>query len=242
MNSPINHAGTPASTQNQLLASLPPPIQHELLSLTTRVELEHKHQLYRRDQQIEHVYFLEGGLGSILTIMEDGQAVEVGIVGAEGLVGVPAVLGDGRAITDGVMQIGGPALRLPAELLRQVMARHPPFARIVLRYVQAFHAQVSQTAACNRRHQIEERLARWLLMASDRLEGDLPLTQEFLATMLGVRRPGVTVAMGLLQKHGVVAHHKGSIRLLDRPGLERTSCECYAVIRAEFERLIQGGK
>lgn len=242
MTAPPGHVGILGHSTNRLLANLPAALLAELLSVMTRVELEHKFQLYRRDQPIEHVYFLESGLGSIITILEDGQAVEVGLVGGEGLVGVPAALGDGRANTDGVMQIGGSGLRMPAELLRPQMARHPAFARAVLRYVQAFHAMVSQTAACNRRHQLEERLARWLLMASDRTEGDLPLTQESLATMLGVRRPGVTVAMGILQKHGVIAHHKGQIRLLDRHGLEKASCECYAVIRTEFGRLIQNSK
>jgi CRP-like cAMP-binding protein len=176
---------------------------------------------------------------SMLAVLEDGAAQEVGLIGKEGLIGLPAVLGADSTPIEALVQAAGPALRIRAAELKTAFDHSPTLRALLLRYMQALHLQVSLTAACNGRHALEERLARWLLMAHDRAEGDeFPMTQEFMSMMLGVRRAGVSVAAGILQKAGVIGYKHGCITILDRPGLEGSACECYGIVRQQFERLL----
>ena len=175
----------------------------------------------------------------MLAILERGDMLEVGIVGREGMVGLPVILGGDSSITEPMAQIPGGGWYVWAATVKQAFDTSPAVRSLFLRYVLAYHNQVTQTAACYGRHPLEERLARWLLMVHDRVDGDeLLLTQELIAQMLGVRRPGVTVAAGILQKVGVISYKQGCITVLDRLGLEDASCECYRTIRQQFEQLL----
>jgi CRP-like cAMP-binding protein len=234
-----------SAVRNQLLAALPPDDFALLKGSLRPFDLILKQFLHASDQPIETVYFPERGMVSMVAVLEGGQLMEVGLVGREGMVGLPVVLGAESASTEAMVQAAGAALSLPAATLVEALEGSPALKALLLRYMQAFHVQVTQTAACNGRHPVEERLARWLLLAHDRAESDtFPMTQEFIATMLGVRRAGVSVAAGILQRTGVINHMHGHVAILDRPGLERTSCECYAAVRRRCERLlgVQAGK
>ena len=227
--------------RNRLLAGLSPDAFALLAPSLRPVELELRQVLHAPDQRIEAAYFPEAGMVSMLAALEDGALQEVGVVGREGLVGLAMVLGADSSPLEALVQAPGTALRMPAAGLRAAFERSPALRAALLRYVQAFHLQVSQTAACNGRHALEERLARWLLMAHDRAGGDrFPMTQEFMAMMLGVRRAGVSVAAGILQKAGVVHYARGCVTVLDRTGLEAASCGCYRAVRRQFERLLGG--
>jgi CRP-like cAMP-binding protein len=176
---------------------------------------------------------------SMIAPLEDGAAQEVGVIGTEGVVGLAIVMGADSSPLEALVQGRGTAMRVPAPALRAAFDRSPALRAALLRYMQAFHLQVTQTAACNGRHPIEQRLARWLLMAHDRVEGDrFPMTQEFLSMMLGVRRAGISVAAGILQKTGTIDYARGCITVLDRPGLETASCGCYHAVRRQFDRLL----
>lgn len=189
-------------------------------------------------EPIEAAYFIESGSSSMIAVMEDGARIEVGLIGPEGMVGLPLLLGTAEAALEAMVQIPGEALRLAATGFQAALAEAPSLGPLLLRYLDSFHAQVSQTAACNGRHQVEQRLARWMLMTHDRAGGDgFPMTQEFLSTMLGVRRPGVTLAVGILQRAGLVRHEKGHMHILDREGLESAACECYGVVRSRYSWL-----
>jgi CRP-like cAMP-binding protein len=171
--------------------------------------------------------------------MDDGGTVEAGTIGNEGLVGVSVVLGADRSPVDAFTQIPGDYLRMATEAFRQELDRNGGFAAVMRRHAEAFYSQVAQSTACNRLHPVEQRLCRWLLMTHDRVGAEhLALTQEFLAIMLGVRRSTVTIAAGMLQKAGLITYHRGSIDVLDRIGLEEGSCECYARVRKQYERLL----
>jgi CRP-like cAMP-binding protein len=225
--------------RNQLLASLPPDEFALLASALRSVELNTRQTLHTPDRPIELVYFPERGMVSMVATLEGGQLMEVGIVGREGMVGLPVVLGAESGSVEAMVQVPGAALSLPAAILVEALDRTPALKALLLRYMQAFHVQVAQTAACNGCHPVEERLARWLLMTHDRVGSDtFPMTQEFIATMLGVRRAGVSVTAGILQRTGVITYKHGHIAVLDRPGLESTSCECYGTVRRQFERLL----
>jgi CRP-like cAMP-binding protein len=228
-----------STVRNRLLASLAPDDFVPLASALRAVDLDAKQSLHTPDRPVETVYFPESGMVSMVVALGDGQLVEVGLVGREGLAGLPVVLGAESGSVEAVVQMQGAALSLPAAALTEALGRDAAFKALLLRYVQAFHVQVAQTAACNGRHPVEERLARWLLMTHDRAEGDtFPMTQEFIATMLGVRRAGVSVAAGILQRTGVITYKHGHIAVLDRPGLEAASCECYGAVRRRVERLL----
>jgi CRP-like cAMP-binding protein len=228
-----------ASFRNRLLAVLPPEDRAFLCPYLDHVDLPLKKVLFACGEPITHIYFPEAGLGSVTANLGDGAIVEVGLVGSEGMVGLPIVLGATTSSNECLIQIAGHGHSLRAATLRVAMEQSPALTALLLRYAQAFHGQVAQTAACNARHHIEERLARWLLMCHDRCEGDrLPLTHEFLAIMLGVRRSGVTVAAGALQRGGIITYERGCIIVLDRPGLESTACECYRTVRQQFEELL----
>ena len=227
------------AVRNGLLAALPPDAFARLAPALRPVRLDVKQVLHAPERPIAAAYFPESGMVSLLTRLEDGAAQEVGLIGREGVVGLAVVLGAESVGTEALVQANGAALRVDADELRAAFDRGAALRARLLRYAQALHTQVAQTAACNGRHAVDERLARWLLMAHDRADGDeFPMTQEFMAMMLGVRRAGVSVAIGVLQKAGAISHAYGRVTVLDRPGLEAASCECYGAVRRQVERLL----
>jgi CRP-like cAMP-binding protein len=234
---------TQAPTSGNLLLNVLPRTELDRLAHALRpVALPLRQVLHAPDQPVEHAYFPESGVVSILAALDGGDVMEVGTIGREGMVGLPVVLGVDFAATEASVQVQGSALQIRAGALREAIEASATLRALLLRYAQAFHSQVAQIAACTGRHTVEERLARWLLMAQDRIGGDeLPLTQEFLANMLGVRRAGVTVAAGTLQKAGLIQYRHGQIVVLDRLGLEAAACECYRIIERHFQRLFGAG-
>jgi len=225
--------------RNRLLTALPPEDLARLRPRLEPVELPLRHTLHAPDEPIGAVHFPETGWVSMLATLDDGDAAEVGVVGREGMVGLPLLFGTDRAPVEAMCQAGGTALRLGAGAFRNALERGPALRALLLRYAMAFNTQVAQTAACNGRHPVEQRLARWMLMAHDRSEGDeFPMTHEFLSLMLGVRRAGVTVAAGALQKAGLIRYGNGRMAIADRPGLEAAACDCHGTVRREFERLL----
>ncbi|WP_207478576.1 Crp/Fnr family transcriptional regulator [Arenibaculum pallidiluteum] len=224
---------------NLLLASLPSETLARLRSHFEPLDLPLRKILFQMDDPLDHVYFSDGGMTSLLIPLEDGALLEVGVVGKEGAVGLGALMGVERAQHTAMVQIPSKGMRVRADILRAETHRSPDALHRLLRYTQALNAQVSQTAACNVHHTLQERLARWLLMAHDRAEGDdLPLTQEFLSMMLGVRRAGVTVAVNILEQTGSIASRRGRVTVLDRSRLETASCECYGMVQQQFKRLL----
>lgn len=224
---------------NALLAALPPDERGLLAPELERVPLEFKEVLQRPERPIDHVWFPHNGVCSATSTLADGEVVELATIGREGLVGVPLVLDDDQVAHAVFVQVPGEADRLPAATFVRMQERLPALRRLLLRYTLAFVTQVAQGAACNRIHPIEQRCARWLLMTHDRVDGDtFPLTQEFLGQMLGVSRPSVSIAAGILQKAGLIRYVRGQLTILDRAGLEAGACECYRVITGEFHRLL----
>ncbi len=224
--------------QNRLLASLPRRDCERLLSSLVPVPLQYKYALYEANRPIEFVYFIETGVGSLVNVMMNGDAAEVGTIGNEGMVGLPIVFGDAQAPNSVYMQVAGSGLKMRAERFRLEMDRSAAMRERLLHYAQAFFNQVAQSAACNTFHHLEQRCCRWLLMTQDRMQSNgFPLTQEFLAMMLGVRRAGVTVAANALKRAGLIEYTRGHVTILDRAGLQKKSCECYGVTKGEFDRL-----
>ena len=227
---------------NALLASLPGDEYARLARVMERVDMPSRKVLYQQDQLIDRVYFPNGGACSLVKVMQNRQAAEVAAVGAEGVVGASVFFGESVAECKVLVQMEGPAaqaLRVPAFIAE--MERRGALFNIVIRSAQALSLQIQQTTACNALHRCEQRCCRWLLAMRDRSESDdLKLTHEFLAMMLGVRRPTVTLVLGVLARAGLVApgHHKGVIRILDREGMESASCECYETIRTQARRLV----
>jgi CRP-like cAMP-binding protein len=227
------------AVRNRLLAALPPDDFAALAPDLRPVELELRQTLYEPGQTIRAVHFPQEGMVSMLAPLEDGHLQEVGVVGREGLVGLPVVLGADRTSIEALVQMQGAAWRIGTAELRAAFERSATLRSLLLRYAQAFHAQVAQTAACNGRHAIDRRLARWLLVMHDRAEADeFAMTHEFASMMLGAGRPGVSVAAAVLQKAGVVRYTHGRMAVLDRAGLEAASCECYGTVREQFEYLL----
>jgi CRP-like cAMP-binding protein len=225
--------------KNRLLAGLPPEDLAELHRHLEPVTLPKKQILYEVGAPLDRVYFIEEGLASVLTTMEDGASSEVGMVGPEGLIGVSALLGGSVSAQHIVMQLPGRGHHIAAKHCKSVFDQSPPVREVVLRFIEDLLNLSSQTAGCNRLHSVEQRSARWLLMASDRIGGaQLPLTQEFLAAMLGVRRSGVSEAMSELQRSGLIRYRRGEITIVDRAGLEKTACECYRLDKQRVERLL----
>jgi len=197
-----------------------------------RVTLAPREVLYVPGQPLKAVHFIESGVVSILTLLKNGDCAEVGVVGREGMVGIPLIIGTGQSINEAMVLVSGQALRLGRADLATELQRSPAFAKLMMQYLQSVYAQVSQTAACNAHHSLDERLARWLLLAHDRGDGDeLELTHEFLSMMLGVHRPAVSIAAGNLQKLGILEYARGRIHILDRPALEHAACECYQAVQ-----------
>jgi CRP-like cAMP-binding protein len=230
---------SPGVPANRLLALLAPRDRASLRPHLEPLPLEYRQPLYAADKKIEHVWFIETGVGSLVNTMANGQAAEVGTIGNEGLVGLPLVLGDDRAPTSVYVQVPGAGLRMKASLFKKALAQSPTMQVVMLRYVHALFNQVAQSAACNHFHALEQRCCRWLLMTRDRMQSDqFLLTQEFLAMMLGVQRAGVSIAAGGLQRVGLITYTRGNVAILDRQGLKKRSCECYEVSKREFDRLL----
>lgn len=205
-----------------------------------RVDVNVPDMLARQGASFTHAWFPETCVISLVNAMADGTTVEVGTIGNEGFAGLPAYLEADASESDTFCQIPGTALRLPMAELIAAATASAPLRKLLGRYTQSYLTQVSQSAACNRIHNIEQRCARWLLMTHDRVDGasEFVLKQEFLAFMLGVRRAGVTLAAGHLQEQGLIRYRRGTIRISDREGLERASCECYGIVRRQFDRLL----
>jgi CRP-like cAMP-binding protein len=232
----------PPSSRNRLLAALPPDEYRRLQPLLTTVPLKFRQSLQKQGEKVSKVYFPGGGVCSVTSVMEDGRMVEVATVGDEGLIGIGAFFGDELPPGEALVQVAvpdGQAEVMGVEDFRREMDRHGNLFRLVRRYSLALTALIMQSAACNSLHCAEERCARWLLMTHDRVCGDeFSLTQEFLGVMLGVRRSTVTVIAGGLHKARLIDYSHKQIRIVDREGLEAASCECYRVVRAQFQRLL----
>jgi len=217
---------------------LPPDDLAQIWPRLQAVELPFREVLHAPGKPIEAVYFPETGWVSMLTYLEDGDAAEVGLVGRDGMVGLPVRLGADHDDIEAMVQAPGTALQMTAQAFREELERLPALRTLLLRYALVHHGQVARTAACNGRHHIDQRLARWLLMAHDRAEGDeFPMTHEFLSMMLGLRRAGITVSAGALQKAGHIRYGGGRVRITDRPGLESVACECYGIVRRAQDSL-----
>ncbi len=223
---------------NRLLAVLPESDFQRISPYLIEVSLSLGQILHEPQEKIETVYFPTKAMISLVSIMEDGSTVEVGIVGNDGMLGYPVYLGGAQSHIRALVQSQGKALQMNAIVLKNEFDRGGFFQRLLLLYTQVFLTQVTQTAACNRFHPTEERLARWLLQSQDCTGSEeLHLTQDFLSSMLGVRRASVTVAAGTLQQAGMIRYNRGKITILDRTALEDTTCECYEIVRQEYNRL-----
>jgi CRP-like cAMP-binding protein len=232
------HRKIHTSGQNRLLAALPRDDYDRLLLHLEKVPLTLRDILYQAHGPIGHVYFPLDGVVS-LVIKDNGFTLEVGIIGNEGMVGTPVFLGADRSPTEAIVQVPGEALRLDVQFFQKEMKRDGPLYSLVQRYTQAMINQISQSIICNRRHAVRKRMCRWLLMCHNRVPtDDFLLTQQFLAQMLGVRRPTVTTVAGTLQQAGLITYHRGTVTILDRQGLEAACCECYQVILNELDRLL----
>lgn len=225
--------------QNRLLAALPEAELHYWGPLLEPVELQLGLVLYEPGCKVTHVYFPVSAIVSLLYVLEDGSSAEIAVVGREGLVGVSVSMGGETTPSQAVVQSAGAGFRMKSAHLLQAFKRSGPVLHLLLRYTQALITQMAQTAVCNRHHSLDQQLCRWLLLSQDRLEGnELVMTQELIANMLGVRREGVTEAAGKLQQDGLIRYQRGRITILDRAGLAQRTCECYAVVKAEYERLL----
>jgi CRP-like cAMP-binding protein len=227
----------PSQSSNRILSRLSQEEFGLLRPNLEAVDLPVRKQLESRNKAIEQVYFIEHGFASVVA-NGTGRSIEVGIIGREGMTGLSVVMGTDRSPHETFMQVGGDGQRMSSAKLSQVMEKSPALHRHLLRYGHAFVVQTAQTALANGRSKIEERLARWLLMANDRLDGDeVPLTHEFLSVMLGVRRPGVTVALDMLEKEGLIQAKRRAVAIVDRTGLRKISNGAYGAAEAEFKRL-----
>jgi CRP-like cAMP-binding protein len=224
---------------NHLLSVLPAAEWERLAPNLLKVDMPLGQVVYESGDRLAHVYFPTTSIISLLYVMEDGASGEIAIVGKEGIVGVAIFMGGETTPSRAVVQSAGKAYRLDTRLLKEEFHRGGPMQRLLLRYTQALITQMAQTAVCNRHHSIDQQLCRWLLLSLDRLpSNELKMTQELIANMLGVRRPGVTEAAMKLQEAGLIRYSYGHIEVLDRPGLERRVCECYSVVKREFDRLL----
>ncbi len=230
----------PQLTQNHLLDALCGEAKSRLLPHLKKVEMPLGRVLYEPGDQLKYVYFPTDCIISLLYVMEDGASAEISVVGHEGLLGVAVFMGGDSTSSRAIVQSAGFAYSLPGRIVKEEFNANPALRRLMLRYTQALLTQMAQTAVCNRHHTIDQQLCRWLLLSLDRLpDNKLTMTQELIANMLGVRREGVTDAAGKLQRLGVIAYSRGHITVLDRPRLEQLCCECYAVVRAETDRLLR---
>ena len=229
----------PPPVINRLIAGLPNKSREQFLHRCETVNLEFGSTLCERGQAFRHVYFPLTGFISLVTVISDHPPLEMGLIGNEGMLGSMLALGVNRVPLRGVVQGSGTALRMSAALFRQELRNNPSWLRLLHRYLYVLFAQLAQTAACNRFHEVDARLARWLLMSHDRAHsGNFHLTHQFLADMLGVQRSAVTIAAGALQQRGLIHYSRGDIQVLSRQGLEETACECYAVVIDTYNQLL----
>jgi CRP-like cAMP-binding protein len=223
---------------NQLLAALPPGEWTRWLPQIEQVTLELGQVLYESGATLSHVYFPTTAIVSLLYVLENGSSAEIAVVGNEGVIGISIFMGGDSTPNRAVVQSAGGAFRLKADAMKDEFLR-APVLHLLLRYTQALITQMSQTAVCNRHHSLDQQLCRWLLLSLDRLQSDeLVMTQELISNMLGVRREGVTESALKLQKAGLIRYARGHITVIDRPGIEARSCECYAVVKKEYDRLL----
>jgi CRP-like cAMP-binding protein len=228
-----------SSQDNDLLAALPQADRQRWQPLLERVDLPLGKVLYESGSTMSHVYFPTTAIVSLLYVLEDGASAEIAVVGHEGLVGIALFMGGESTPSRAVVQSAGAGYRMRAAAVKEEFDRSSAVLHLLLRYTQALITQMAQTAVCNRHHSLDQQLCRWLLLSLDRLEGtELVMTQELIANMLGVRREGVTEAALKLQAAGLIRYARGRIKVLDRAGLEQRTCECYAVVRKEYERLL----
>jgi len=225
--------------QNHLLDALPTSDYERLAPHLELILMKLGDVLYESGDQLRYVYFPTTCIVSLLYLMKDGASAEIAVVGNEGILGISVFMGGNTTPSRAIVQAAGYAYRLKADLLKNEFERYGPTMHLLLRYAQALITQMAQTAVCNRHHSVDQQLCRWLLLCLDRLSSnEISMTQELIANMLGVRREGVTEAAGHLQKAGLIDYHRGRITVLDRSGLEARSCECYAVVKKEFDRLL----
>lgn len=225
--------------QNRLLGALPEAEMARWLPQLELVDMPLGAVLYESGSKLSHVYFPLNAIVSLLQVLEDGASAEIAVVGREGLVGVSLFMGGDSTPSRAVIQSAGQAYRLRGDVMLQEFNQAGPVLHLLLRYTQALLTQMAQTAVCNRHHSLDQQLCRWLLLSLDRIDSlELSMTQELIANMLGVRRESVTEAAGHLQDAGLIRYHRGHITVLDRTGLEHRTCECYAVVKREYERLL----
>src|SRR6202171_3551183 len=241
----FNHDGTdlnpdtPLNPENHLLAALPDAEWRRWLPQLEHDEMPLGQVLYESGGTLSHVYFPSTAIISLLYVMENGSSAEIAVVGNEGIVGISLFMGGDSTSSRAVVQSAGLGLRLKAQIMKDDFNRAGPVLHLLLRYTQALITQMAQTAVCNRHHSLDQQLCRWLLLSLDRLQGnELVMTQELIANMLGVRREGVTEGALKLQNAGLIRYARGHITVLDRPALESRSCECYAVVKREYDRLL----
>jgi CRP-like cAMP-binding protein len=231
--------GLSSAKQNHLLASLPESEWQRWLPELEPIEMPLSHVVYESGSTPSHVYFPTTAIVSLLYVMENGASAEIAVIGNEGLVGIASFMGGDSTPSRAVVQSAGQGFRMKTDALKRGFARSVAVLHVLLRYTQALLTQMAQTAVCNRHHSLDQQLCRWLLLSLDRLQGEeLVMTQELIANMLGVRREGVTEAAGKLQKAGLITYARGHIMVLDRLGLEKLTCECYAVVKKEYDRLL----
>jgi len=225
--------------QNRLLAAVSQADRERFFADLEPVVLLLRQVLYEVGAPLEHIYFVEQGIASVLTIMADGSSIGVGMIGSEGIVGVPALLGGVVSAQYIVVQVPGTALRMNARLCKQAFHQSDDVRNATLRFAESMMNLSAQTAGCNRLHSIEQRCARWLLMARDRIRSNvMPMTHESLSSMLGVRRPGVTETAGEFQRSGLIRYHHGQVTIIDRAGLEAAACECYLIDHDRLQSLL----
>jgi len=230
---------SPDAAGNHLLAALPHAEWQRWEPHLERVEMPLSQVLYEAGSTLSHVYFPTTAIVSLLYVMENGASAEIAVVGNEGIVGISLFMGGDSTSSRAVVQSAGQGFRLKAQILKDDFNRAGPVLHLLLHYTQALITQMAQTAVCNRHHTLDQQLCRWLLLSLDRLQGsELVMTQELIANMLGVRREGVTEGALKLQQAGLIRYARGHITVLDRPGLERRSCECYSVVKKEYDRLL----
>jgi CRP-like cAMP-binding protein len=229
----------PDPKTNHLLGALPSADLQRWLPQLEAVEMPLGHVLYESGRTLSHVYFPTTAIVSLLYVMENGASAEIAVVGNEGLVGISLFMGGESTPSRAVVQSAGQGLRLRSNAIKDEFEQAGPVMHLLLRYTQALITQMAQTAVCNRHHSLDQQLCRWLLLSLDRLQGsELVMTQELIANMLGVRREGVTEGALRLQKLGLIRYSRGRITVLDRPALENRTCECYAVVKKEYDRLL----
>src|SRR5688572_12856703 len=231
----------PKSGSNHVLSTISPEEYGRLIAHGQEVKLEVGAVLYEANEPIRHVHFMLDGMASIVTTMQDGTTIEVCITGKEGMVGLPAIESGSHTVpTRAFMQIAGRSIRVDSAPVRDEFYRGGSLNRALMRYFQFVLVQISQSGACNRLHDLEERLSRWLLMVHDRIQQDeFILTHDFLSQMLGTRRSSVTLAAGTLQRAGMIDYRRGRIRIVDREALESASCECYSMIKASWDAFLK---